>query len=128
MWTADPAEAAGLDYDAEFVEPLVGVTVEAEAGGLRAEGRFRGTAGSQGVLAVGADGQEATGRLPVRVTEIGPPVLSSVPARETEAGEPVRVDLADYLTTPLPPEARDVVVTSVQPLGGGAPAASDGPW
>ena len=120
VWTANPADAAKLRYTAEVGKGLAGVSVRPEGNDLRLEAT-RADAGAQGALTIHVAGSGATGRLLVKVVQLPPPTLEPVKPLQTEAGKPVSVDLASYLDSPVPGGSRDVVVTSVEPLGG-APA------
>jgi hypothetical protein len=78
--------------------------------------------GDTGSLAIGAEGEKATGRLLVRVVELPAPTLAPI-RLDPEAGKTVPVDVNQYLNSPLPPSTRKTEVLSVTPINGASAGA-----
>lgn len=105
VWTSDPAAAAGLTYDAAWVDAAAGIDLAGSGSNrislsARADAKA-GVAGKFSIAVSGATGPGAV--MSVRVTkELPPPTISPIRLDHVKAGESVSVDLAEAMTSPLP--------------------------
>jgi hypothetical protein len=124
VWTADPEDADGLDYTADWSGKAVeGVDIASvDGGGIRftASGA---KAGDTGEVEVAAKGFDATGHLMVKVVEAEAPRVAPMRV-ETQPGKPVTLDVAQYVTSSLPAGKRDIVVMEVTPVDGASAKAT----
>jgi hypothetical protein len=101
VWTADPAEAAGLSYEAEWAYEVDGLSAEPDGGVVRVTAGSGAARDTPAVLEVSADGS-APGRIRFVVTGGPPPSMSPVRVSDMSSGESRVVDLAPYLRAGLP--------------------------
>lgn len=97
VWTADPAAADGLSFDADWSRSSDGLAIIEPSGPVievAADGGAR--PGSIGVLQL-TSGGSVPGELAVRVVRTDPPRLSPIRIADMKAGESRTVDLARYL-------------------------------
>ena len=123
VWTPDPADADELEFTADWLRRIPGVDVASvDGGGLRFEASGDAHRGDVGRLEVAAKGHDATGTLSVLVVPL--PEARMAPIRlDTKVGKPVTVDVAQFLTSPLPASSRDVSIVSALPVGGASAVA-----
>jgi hypothetical protein len=106
VWTADPRDLAELTYTADWQRSSDGLAIIEPSGSVIVVGA-EGTApvGTEGLLLVSAQGS-VPGRLRIRVSEAGPPILAPIQISDMRAGESRTVDLGRYLsstaTSPVP--------------------------
>ncbi len=96
VWTSDPADAASLSFDAEWAEPLDGLSAEADGGLVRVTAGAAADRDGRAVLAVSADGSRP-GLIRFVVTGGPPPAMTPVRVSDLRAGETRVIDLAAYL-------------------------------
>ena len=96
VWTSDPADAAGLSFDAAWDERVDGLSARAEAGVVVVTAAGDARRDVRGVLAVTADGSEP-GLLRFVVTGGPPPSLSPIRISDMRSGQSRILDLAPYL-------------------------------
>jgi hypothetical protein len=116
VWTDPPSAARTLSYEGSWSKQLAGVSLDNAGGKIRLRTGTDARAGSRGEIAVGVAGQPATATLNVLVTTLPPPSLTTVNV-DGHAGKPKTIDLRKYLRTKVAPDALDVQVMSVTPLG-----------
>ncbi len=114
VWTEDPRDADDLDFTAEWKQEVNGVDVSTDNGAVTLVAGKDAHRGDTGVVAIAAKGYEATGELLVRVVALPAPTLAPI-RLDTEAGKPVTVDVAQYLTSPLPDSSREIKIVNVAP-------------
>jgi hypothetical protein len=118
VWTADPGDADDLEFTARWKQPINGVDVAtADDGDLRLEASGDARRGAVGSLSIAARGHQATGTLNVEVVSLPAPRLAPI-RLDTKVGEPVTVDVAQYLSSPMPASSREVSIVDVSPVGG----------
>ncbi|HSX67377.1 Ig-like domain-containing protein [Nocardioides sp.] len=124
VWTADPAEADELEFTADWKQEVNGVEVSTDDGLVQLVASGDARRGDTGVISVGAKGHDATGELHVEVIAL--PDAKLAPIRlDTEATKAVTVDVAQYVTSPLPSSTREIKVMHAGALGGNASAATE---
>ncbi|MDO7867832.1 Ig-like domain-containing protein [Nocardioides jiangxiensis] len=123
VWTSDPRQARDLTFTADWKQEVTGVDVSTDGGSVQLKASADAHRGDTGVIAVGAKGYSASGKLLVRVVALPAPKLAPIQL-DTEAGKPVTVDVARYVTSPLPSSSRDIKVTSVSAQGGASATSS----
>lgn len=126
VWTADAADADDLEFIVDWARDgeIPGVTLESVDGsGVRFEASAQVQRGAAGLVRVGVKGHETTSSLRVVVVEQPAPRLAPI-RLDTQAGKAVSVDVAPYVTSPIPSEKRDITVLSATPVGGAAAAVS----
>jgi len=96
VWTIDPDAAAGLSFDAEWDEPVDGLTAELAGGIIEVSAAPDAQRDTGGVLAVSADGS-APGLIRFVVTGGPPPSLSPIRVSDMKSGQTRVLDLAPYL-------------------------------
>ena len=96
VWTSDPADAAGLSFDAAWDERVDGLSARAEGGVVVVTAAGDARRDVRGVLAVTADGSEP-GLLRFVVTGGPPPSLSPIRISDMKSGQSRTLDLAPYL-------------------------------
>ncbi|TCJ30188.1 Ig-like domain-containing protein [Nocardioides jejuensis] len=123
VWTSDPRQARELSFTADWKQEVKGVDVSTDGGRVQLEASGDAHRGDTGVIAVGAKGYAATGKLLVRVVALPAPKLAPIHL-DTEAGKPVTVNVEQYLSSPLPSSSRKVKVMSVSAEGGASAKSS----
>ena len=96
VWTSDPADAAGLSFDAAWDERVDGLSARADGGIVVVSASGDARRDVRGVLAVTADGSEP-GLLRFVVTGGPPPSLSPIRVSDMKSGQSRVIDLAPYL-------------------------------
>lgn len=122
VWTLDPRDAAGLDYEGTWTTEVPGLGVSGTGGPvLSVEADQSATDGGDAVLSVTAGGSNAE-EIRFRLAAAPPPTMLPVEVSDLEAGTERRIDLAPYLE---PGVARpEPTVVSVQAAGGSGVSAS----
>ena len=125
VWTADPRDAAGLDYTAAFASELEGVTVTPLGGSVfSVRASEDATGGGEAVLGLRA-GDSNTDQITFRLARAPQPRLLPIPVEGMKAGESRTIDLEPYLVPGVSsPSPR--VVTIEQISGARAPASFSG--
>lgn len=121
VWTADPAAAGRLTFDASWTQPADGVTIAGSGTDrIRLTAQPAARAGTEGEFEVKVRGESSEpARMRVRVTDDLPlPTILPVRLDHVAAGQSVDVDLAESMTSPLPNPAFRVL--SASPAGGAA--------
>lgn len=97
VWTADPADAAGLEFEAGWKRSSDGISIDADGGSV-VEVSARGDVrpGTEATLEVSADGSEP-GLVNLRAVRSPPPSLAPIRIADMKAGEERVVDLSRYL-------------------------------
>ncbi|MGI8646198.1 MAG: Ig-like domain-containing protein, partial [Nocardioides sp.] len=96
VWTVDPDDAAGLAFDAEWEEPIDGLSAEASGGFIEVTAASGAQRDTRAVLAVSADGSDP-GLLRFVVTGGPAPSMSPVRVSDMKSGQSRVIDLAPYL-------------------------------
>jgi hypothetical protein len=97
VWTADPADAEDLAFEASWQREPDGLEVsEADGAVVEVAARGEARAGTEARLRVTADGSEP-GEIALRVTRAPPPALAPIRVADMKAGEERVVDLSRYL-------------------------------
>lgn len=122
VWTLDPADAAGLDYQGSFTQAVDGVTVSGnDSTVLRISAAEDATEGGTAVLAITAGDSNAE-EIRFRLDDAPPPTLLPIRVDDLEAGQSRTIDLAPYLEPGV--SRPDPTVVSVDPLAGTGVSAS----
>ena len=122
VWTLDPADAAGLDYQGTFTQAVDGVSVSGNGSTvLRVSAAEDATEGGTAVLAITAGDSNAE-EIRFRLDDAPPPTLLPIRVDDLEAGQSRTIDLAPYLEPGV--SQPDPTVVSVDPLGGTGVSAS----
>lgn len=96
VWTADPDDAAGLSFDAEWDQTVAGLAAEPAGGVIEVSAAADAQRDTRGVLAVSASGSEP-GLIRFVVTGGPPPSLSPIRFSDMKSGQTRVFDLAPYL-------------------------------
>ena len=97
VWTLDPADAAGLDYEGTFTEVVEGVGVSGNGSPvLRVSAAEDATEGGTAVLSITAGDSNAE-QIRFRLADAPPPSLLPIRIDDMEAGESKTYDLARFL-------------------------------
>ncbi|MEO5851138.1 MAG: Ig-like domain-containing protein, partial [Nocardioides sp.] len=96
VWTADPDATAGLSFEAEWDEPVDGLTADSAGGVIEVSAAVGAERDRRGVLAVTAGGS-APGLIRFVVTGGPPPSLSPIRFSDMRSGQTRVFDLAPYL-------------------------------
>lgn len=125
VFTVDPRDAAGLEYSAEWSEPLSGVDVGAAQGSVvPVTAADSATRGGEAVLDVRA-GDSNVEQVRFRLAQAPPPTMSPIKVETMEAGETRTYDVATYLKAGVADP--DPTIVSVQSTGNsGVRATADG--
>ena len=116
VWTTPPSAARTLSYEGSWAKQIPGVSLDNVNGRIRLRTGTDARAGARGEISVGVAGEPASATLSVLVTTLPPPSLATVNV-DGHAGKPTTVDLRKYLRTKVSPDALDVQVMAVTPLG-----------
>ena len=97
VWTPDPADLGGLEFDADWETSVDGlVIVQPRGASIELNAAPATEPGSRATLLV-TSGESDPGRLQIRVVKAPPPSLDPIRIGDMRAGESRVVDLAPYL-------------------------------
>jgi hypothetical protein len=125
-WTADPDDAADLEFTADWKSSLDGLSiVEPEGAVIELAASGSAEVGVTAELEVRTEGSVAA-VLPVRVIDTPPPTLSPIRVADMKAGETRTLDVSTYLNPGVPdPEPTIISVTPETDLDVQAVAGDD---
>ncbi len=97
VWTPDPDDAGGLDFEADWETSSDGLAIITPSGpAIEVAAASTAEPGSRGTLLV-TTGGSAPGRLELVVVKAPPPSLAPIRVDDMRAGETRTIDLAPYL-------------------------------
>ena len=104
VWTADPADAARLTFDATWSRDVPGVTIQGSGTDrIRLAAGTGAKPGAAGEFTVAVTGEpRASAVMRVRVTDVPLPTIVPVRLDHVAPGRSVVVDIAEAMTSPLP--------------------------
>jgi hypothetical protein len=128
IWTASDADADALNFSRTWDAQVKGVELSGSGAGNRMlvlNPTNSAAPGATGSVTVSADGTNAKGTVKVAVVKAAPLTVSPVVLRGIKEGQATRVDLADYITSPL--AKPDLHITQLTKVSGmDAASAIDG--
>ena len=125
VFTVDPADEVGLDYSAEWSEPVDGLDAGSPEGSVVAvTADETATQGGEAVLAVRA-GDSNTEVVRFRLAQAPPPTMNPIRVDAMEAGETRTIDVTPYLQAGV--SEPEPTIVDVESLGNsGVRATADG--
>jgi len=119
VWTATDADAAAVNFSRSWADQVSGVDLSATGPGNRTlvlTPTNSAKPGSSGAVTVGAEGTDAKGTVNVKVVKAPPMTASPVVLRGIREGQSAKVNILDFVTSPL--AQPDLDVTAVTKLSG----------